>query len=379
MSTVKMYRRSELEAIRPAVDVDGCLARYRALYIDGVDDTSDMALVGIGGHAVKHRYIQRLVEKQIPQDAEEADEAFVEGIALSKTPARLIPEIRKVWQFHVPHFELQLDKFLIAEERQESGDIRWTPDLVLVHPERDELEVIDDKWGWNPPLSEDELRMLFQARVYSFYARSQWKNFSSYRFTLNAVRYGKYVSVVFRENELDSVAVELRAAIAIIEEATRTNEWPEIAGPTCHFCALPCKLADQVLAIPKRLAPAQRQTIGAWLLAHERLTAAVKKVFKADISGNGPVTVNGMVWDNRQTISRNYPAKAVVEALQQVAAVGGLDPTADSGLTISQSALNPFFRQFPKIQQMLEPLAQTKTSYRFSARKPGANDEEDDA
>jgi len=201
---------------------------------------------------------------------------------------------------------------------------------------------------------------------------------SSYRFTINAVRYGKYVSVVFKESDLDSVALELRAAIATIEEAKRTNHWPEIAGPTCHFCSLPCKLADQQLTVPKRLLPAQRQTIGAWLLAHERLTSAVKKVFKADVSANGPVLVNGMTWDNRPTTARSYPAKAVVEVLQQIAKAGGLDPTEDSGLMVSHSALAKIFKTFPKAEQMLAPLAQEKTSYRFSARKPGAGDEDDE-
>src|SRR6185436_16385994 len=101
----------------------------------------------------------------------------------------------------------------------------------------------------------------------------------------------------------------------------------------------------------------------AWLLAHERLTSAVKKVFKADVSANGPVLVNGMTWDNRPTTARSYPAKAVVEVLQQIAKAGGLDPTAESGLMISHSALSKIFTTFPKAQEMLAPLAQEKVSY----------------
>ena len=43
MSTqeLKVYRRSELEAVE-----SGCLHRYRKIWIDKVDDSSDPALIG---------------------------------------------------------------------------------------------------------------------------------------------------------------------------------------------------------------------------------------------------------------------------------------------------------------------------------------------
>ena len=42
---MKIYRRSELETIAPQQDSEGCLFRYKAIWIDGVDDTSDVALL----------------------------------------------------------------------------------------------------------------------------------------------------------------------------------------------------------------------------------------------------------------------------------------------------------------------------------------------
>jgi hypothetical protein len=156
-----VYRRSELEAIS-----DGCLHRYRALWVDGVDDTSDIALIGIGFARIKHAYLLRLMEHRLPSDSEEARAAFIEGVALSKTPARLVPELRQVWFFHAERFEVDPDRFVAAEERGEEGQVSWSPDLVLAHPESNALEVIDDKAGWHPPLTEEELKDLFQARVY---------------------------------------------------------------------------------------------------------------------------------------------------------------------------------------------------------------------
>ncbi len=371
---LKIYRRSELEAIRPAADVEGCLHRYRAIWIDGVDDTTDLALVGIGFHAVQHAYILRLVEQQIPQDAEEANAAFVEGIAASQTPARLIPEIRKIWDFHVPHFELPLDRFVAAEERQTSGNVGWTPDLVLAHPDRNELEVVDFKSGWAPIPTEDDLRTNFQARVYSRYAQIQWPNFHRYAFTINAVRFGKRATVVFAPTELDSVDLELQASIAVIEEAKRTNHWPATAGPSCHFCTLACPIADQALTVPKRLLPAQRQTVASWVVAAEQILKEVKKVLKADCVANGPILVNGVEFANRPVVGRSYPAKPVVQALGTVAAVGGLD---ECGLGFSASVLKPFFKQFGKaLEDPLAPTMQERTTYRFSGTKAGAAEDD---
>src|SRR5262245_28318375 len=97
---LQVYRRSELEAL-----ADGCLHRYKALWLDGIDDSSDISLLGQAFAKVKHCYIVRLVDCGLPSDAEEANAAFVEGIAMAQLPARLIPELREVWTFHTGKFE----------------------------------------------------------------------------------------------------------------------------------------------------------------------------------------------------------------------------------------------------------------------------------
>ncbi len=363
----KVYRRSELEAV-----ANGCLWRYKVLWRDGVDDTTDLALIGIGGHAVKHAYVLRLVEKQIPSDAEEAEAAFVEGIANARTPARLIPEVKKIWDFHVPHFELPLEQFVAAEEREASGGVSFTPDLVLAHPDRNELEIIDDKWGWAPPLTEEELRMLFQGRAYSLYARDRWSGFSSYRFTLNAVRFGKYVSVVYSLAELDQVAVEIRAAVRTIQQAEQDDSWPAIPGPACHFCELECPIEDPGTLIPKRVIGEEAaRALGSLLLVNKQRNAAWTKVLKGYVTSHGGVDCGGMVWDNRESQERKYPISEVMRVLK-LAEIGG---SLTDGLTISHSALAKVFKAVPAVEEALEPSVQTKPKYSFSAKKPGAIDE----
>ena len=90
-----IYRRSQLEAIS-----QGCLFRVKALWIDGTDDSSDMALVGIGFHAIQYRYTTALVEAGLISDSELAGQAFKDGVAAVATPSRLLPELRRVWISH---------------------------------------------------------------------------------------------------------------------------------------------------------------------------------------------------------------------------------------------------------------------------------------
>lgn len=375
ISALPVYRRSELEAI-----ADGCLHRYKALWIDGVDDSSDISLIGVAFAKIKHLYVMRLVDRRLAQDAEEAHAAFVEGVAITQLPARLIPETRDLWEFHANTFALDVERFVAAEERGSGGEVAFAPDLVLAHPESNTLEIIDDKSGWHPPLTEAELKTNFQARIYSRYARDRWSNFSRYDFTLYAVRFNKRVTVSFTAAELDVVDTEVQAAIATIELAKVANAWPAIPGPSCRFCNLACPIADNKMTLPKRLSLEQRLPVAEWLLVADKQLKAMKKLLKESVTANGPISVRGVVWDNRPSVSRTYPIEAVQEAFKRLKidkqALELIIPGGE--LTLSASALTKVAKAYPDLMPMLQLVERQKTSYRFSAKAPGADDEDDE-
>jgi len=115
------------------------------------------------------------------------------------------------------------------------------------------------------------------------------------------------------------------------------------------------------------------------VLVAEKQLKAVKKVLKESVTVDGPISVNGVVWDNRPSVSRSYPIDKVLEGFKklkidrqaaEVIAAGG-------DLSISQSALSKVFRLYPDLEPILAEAVKEKTTYRFSAKKPG-DDEEDD-
>lgn len=375
---MKIYRRSELEAVMPAVGSIGCLHRLRKIWMEGVDDTSDVATIGIAFHAINHAYIEKLLEAKLGQDHELAQEAFVEGLANALTPTTLHAQVHDVWKWHAESFELLRDRFVAAEEHGSTGNVGFTPDLVYAHPDSNEIEIVDFKSGWRPPMSEEELRVLPQSRIYSAYARHRWPNFSRYKFTLVAVRFRKSISVVFTNEELDEVEQEVQAAIATIERAVETDTFPATPGPSCHFCTLACPIADQVVTLPKRLTPEQYTNLGSWLLVAEKQLKAAKKLMKATAGVYGPCQVNGVEWANRPSVSKAYPIDQVIEAFRAAGLMGAWEDSAQMGLTLSQSALAKVFKQYPMLEEALAPYAKEKVSYRFSAKAPGADEDEEE-
>ncbi len=363
-TALTVYRQSALK------DSD-CLYRVKAVWKDGVEDSSDFALIGQAFHLIKHLYVSRLIQKKTPQDLDEALAAFVEGIAQHQTPNRLIPELREMWVRHTEVFALDVDRIAALEYQIVLGRLSGTLDLVYAHPT--ELEVVDDKTFWTM-LTDDEVKNSFQARVYTLLARAHFPGFHTYRFTFAFVRFNKVSSVVFTQADLDQVELEANAAIARIEEAERTGSWPANVGPSCRYCQLKCPIADQEQMLPVRFLPAQAQQVAAWLIPAEKKMSALKKALKQYCVANGPVVVNGLEWANRPVQERKYPLGVVLEILKARNILGVFEST--DGATISYSALSKLFRQFPALEIELQAYVQSKVSYRFSAKKPGDDGED---
>ena len=398
-----VYRRSELEGA-------DCLHRYRQIWIEGVDDSSDYALRGQAFAAIKHDYLERLVAQGLTQDEEEARAAFIAGIAASRCPDRLIPEVRDLWDRHAERFELRLDRFVAAEEKQlpvlckacrkgwyvaeirptnntcpscGSADLElrpfvFTPDLVLAHPEGNVLEIVDDKTFFIA-LTEAQAQASFQGRFYVRYGMARWPGFTTYRFTFNFVRLGKQVSVDYTQADLDRLEREVDASVAKIEQAKIDDYWPATAGPSCTYCELKCPLADRPAIVPKRFTlPEQAVTVASWILAAETQLKTAKKALKAYCAVNGAVDVQGVAFDNRPVLQRTYPIDHVIAAMTAAGVEKDAATLGAGSLTISHSALAKLFRSYPALEQELLPFQASKTTYRFGAKKPGVGDDDDE-
>jgi hypothetical protein len=365
-----VLRRSAVEAAAQ------CLYRYDAIWNKGADDMSDPAMRGIAFHACANRYIRKLVEKQVPQDQEESHLAFLEGIAdVERLPARLVPEVRDLFDRWAENFDLDVSQYVASEERTDRSEQTFTPDLVLARP--NELEIIDFKTFW-VPLTEVQAKADFQARWYIRNAHIQWPRFAVYRFTFSFVRLGKHVSVTFNETELDQLAREVDAVMARIHRAAQTGIWPATPGEMCSFCDLACPVVDQIPVLAKRFTPEQAPKVAAWLLAAERQTKAMKKALKAYCSSHGPVSVQGVEFDNRPIAERRYPVDKLMAVLEQRKIGGAFENASEDGLTISHSALAKLFKAHPMLVSDLAPFMQSKEKWRFSARQAGESGDEGD-
>ena len=364
-STLPILRRSAMQT------ATSCLHRYKAIWLDGVPDKSDLASTGIAFHACAHRYIELLVQRGLTADAEEAGLAFTAGIASVLTPARLVPQVRTIYERWAERFELDLPHFLAAEEHQiGKTDQTFTPDLVYGRPTG--LEIRDFKTFFHG-MTEAQVRADFQARFYVFNAMRIWPGFPSYTFTQEYVRFGTSTSVRFTDEDFRAFEAEVEAVLAAVQEAEDRGEWPATAGPECAYCELRCPLADHPAVLPKRFTlPEQASVVGGWILAAETQLKAAKKALKAYCAAHGAVNVKGVLFEHRPVLLRSYPLEDVIRVLKVRKA------EEMSGLTISHSALAKLMKADPRIEQDLLPVQHSKTSYRFGPKRLEGDDEDED-
>ena len=92
----------------------------------------------------------------------------------------------------------------------------------------------------------------------------------------------------------------------------------------------------------------------------------------APCAAHGSVNVKGVLFEHRPVLLRSYPLEDVMRVLKSRKA------EEMSGLTISHSALARLMKADPRIEQDLLPVQQSKTSYRFGAKKHEGDDDEDE-
>jgi hypothetical protein len=252
---------------------------------------------------------------------------------------------------------------------------QFTPDLVLAHPESNTLEIVDDKTFF-VALTEAQAQASFQGRFYTRYGMERWPGFANYRFTFNFVRLGRQVSVDYSPTDLSNLEREVNAAVAKIEKAEADDYWPATAGPSCTYCELKCPIADEPAIVPKRFSlPEQAVAVANWVLATSQRVKVAKKALKAYTAANGGIDLQGVTFDNWPVQQRKYPIAAVLETLRQRNLMGAFD---GEEFTLSYSGLSKLIRQFPQLESDLLPYLQSKETYRFSAKKPGVGDDDDD-
>lgn len=319
-------RRSALESF------DGCPHKYNQVVNLGVNDQGDESHRGVAFHEVHFRYIDRLAQAGLTQDKGEADLAFQEGIALSQLPVHILDEVARLWRRHSERWQLDLDAYLAAEERQETERFTWIPDLVYVRPQG--IEILDWKTYYKG-LTDQQARREFQLKFYLLQAMEIWPGFPSYTFTFVFVRIGYQVSVTLTPDEIEAFRPEVESIVLALEEAERTQNWPAIAGSHCTLCRLACPLVDNPARLPIRLTTkAEAVDAAGQILTLEQRLKVLKKSLNGWCNQEGPLFVKGQEFLHVPVLSKSYPAKLVLERL-----VAKYGEGADTGLMISGSAV----------------------------------------
>lgn len=381
---VRKRRRSALESF------DGCPHRYNVLYnlcqcghlfgghsqVTGqcndplcrgcerftpVEDRGDESQRGIAFHEAAFRYIDRLAQAGLEADAEEADLAFQEGIALTQLPFHLVDHVARLWRPFVEWFQLDLSAYLTGEQKQETDRFTWIPDLVYVRPQG--VEITDWKTYYKGLTREQALKE-FQLKFYLVHAMDLWPGFPTYTFTFNFVRLRYSVSISLTPDQVEAFRNQVDAIDLAMTEAERTSNYPAIPGSHCTLCRLACPLVDNPNRLPIRLATKQdAQDAFARVLVLEQELKTLKKSLEGWCYREGPLQFRGQEYAHRATTSRTF-------TVGDVRAVAGdaVDP-----IRVSTSALKPIWPRTVLIPQSLLDTGMATTKWAFKHRKAGEN------
>lgn len=374
VAPLRLFRRSALEAA-------SCLKRFHEVIDLGLEDSSPASRRGVAFHHIALReYVPALVRMRVTRSPRLLEEAFRRGIVAVQCPPNLVAEVEDLVFAWGERFELDLDAFLMAEERQVTNRVDWTPDLVYAYrntPTGSLLLIVDQK-TYYAILGEAEVRDEFQVQVYVRNAMQQWPGFDRYGFEMQFVRYNRSVFVEFKPEELESLDRRVRAIIGTIEDATAADHWPAQPGDHCGYCRLKCDAADDPRVIDRRAETYdEAQVVLGRVLALRRMIDSDMAMLRAYTTTEGPVRLGDAEVAHRQTIRSRYPALAVLEVLERHAFA------PPPGLAFSKTALEQILdrklvaRRHPELVAEVKGLAVESATTRFGIGKAGNQEREE--
>jgi len=363
-------RRSDVEAF-------GCPYRYQKLVLEGVDDTSEEAVRGRAVHVALYLYIVLLVNHRVDQDHELAREAFVQGLAISPVPDRVIDDCEKLFFRFVEYFELDQRAYHSAEDIFQTIDgRRFRPDLLYIRPQ--EVEIVDFKTHYKA-LTKAQARRELQLRWYLTQALKAFPNFPAYRFTFWFIRLNVVVSLVFTPEEIEQFAPGVDAQVAAITRAEEQKAFPALPGAHCTLCRLNCPVLDQVDRLQGRVHNlAEAQAAGGEILALEQRLKAKKKALAGWCQTEGPVHVGGQTFAYRGATGTSYPVRDAALALgsgetAEDALADGIAALDEAGLTVTRPMVDKAIEETSGAvdEKLLAGVVIAKTTYRLGHQKTG--------
>lgn len=310
MAKTQKRRRSSIESF------GGCPYRYDQTTNKGVIDKGDESIRGVTFHEAALQYIRRLAAKHLASDADEAQAALIDGLALSNLPHHLLSEVSKIWGRFAEWFQLDLDAYLSSEELQETDRFTWIPDLVYLRPMGP--EIIDWKTYFKGLTRQQALKE-FQLKFYLLMALKLWPGFPTYTFTFNFVRLGYEVRITLTPDEIEKFSPEVEGALAALEEAERTGQYPAIPGSHCTLCRLACPLVDNPARMPIRVGTkTEAESMAGQILVLQQKLKTYSKALQGWVGAEGPLVVNGQQFLFRESEVRKFQAVKVLDVLGKV-------------------------------------------------------------
>lgn len=362
-----IYSRTAIETF------DGCAFRFDQIINGGIEDAGDEAARGGLFHDVARQYASALYAAQTPSDFELLAETFRAIVGARPVPTAVLDDAWTILQRWGETFELDLQAYMLVEEVQVTERLRWTPDLVYVHPWG---VSIPDYKTWYKGVTEDVARAAWQPRFYCWQARQIWPNFYRYEFVYKWVRSNTETVVSYTPDEIDEFAAQVEGVLERIRACETTGVWPATAGAHCLQCRLlNCPLTDKNAIVQSRiLSTDDRDVASARVLALEQELKRLRAGLKGWNLLEGGWVLNGEEFSTKETITKRASARRLFQVLD---AAGY--PVTDVSVSASAVWKGAIKKALPApVVTAIEGLLASSTSWTFGHCRHRAVDIADD-
>lgn len=368
-----------------------CPRRFRALYIDQVDEgTAPELALGSLVHEVAASYV-RLLRDQRRASSEYDLGEIVKAAWTGRDPdvsAEMYPDFirfcRELLNW-IPDPDTIVDAeqdLAVTEDWKPIGfsDIgaafRGILDVIQIVKGEHGARILVRDWTTGALGGSIEGKKDLQLRHYGLLAACTY-GVGEVEVTMHSLRTGASVTVELKEGDHEETRARLLAERTrlggMLEDASFA--WDPAPGTACGICRLSCPAAGQALAAGAPLraeSPGHARDLLAQVVILDEFRKRLMKPLRGFASQHGAIENNGMVYEARPTVSRTYPMGETAVVLEAAGIPSG------AVLKVDGKLLKKAIGKNRELAEAVAALEIRKTSERFSVHKAGPPDEDEE-
>lgn len=334
---------------------DQCPLQWKFHYLDKIPESSTPeAQIGSAVHTAIENYIKQSLNGKRKLSVNE----LVAEATSTVSNSEILGQVNRIFQDFLLTHEFNGRKILGVEENisQDIGKYKFRGRLDLIEIDGSIVTVTDWKSG-RRIFSQSECNNSLQASAYALLLHKEYPNLRGIERFLckfDFLRHNQIIETNRTPRDLKLVESYLVKKMDTITDAVKKGDFPPRPSHLCEWCGYASRCPIDIKA-------SSPEELASRILVLEAVLKDSRKHLKVSVEKQGPVDVNGEVFDYYPNESENYPVDRFIEVLAE--------QEVDNPFRFLKVDTGQLKHLKPQILEKLLPLAESKVSTRFSHKR----------